>query len=95
MHGAAPAAYRALEIIEAAKDGDLQKGFDAEDTALADLIMGGELRAGIYSFNLVQKRGKPPAPRNRQEPGAPGHQGRRRRRRSDGLAARAALPAPP
>src|SRR5262249_31515309 len=58
---AAPAAYRALEIIAAAKDGDLQKGFDAEDRALADLIMGGELRAGIYAFNLVQKRGKRPA----------------------------------
>ncbi|GGZ34955.1 3-hydroxyacyl-CoA dehydrogenase [Streptomyces inusitatus] len=61
VHGAAPAAYRALEIIAAAKDGDLQAGFDAEDEALADLIMGGELRAGIYAFNLVQKRGKRPA----------------------------------
>lgn len=61
VHGAAPAAYRALDIIAAAKDGNLQAGFDAEDKALADLIMGGELRAGIYSFNLVQKRGKRPA----------------------------------
>ncbi|MER5767262.1 3-hydroxyacyl-CoA dehydrogenase NAD-binding domain-containing protein [Streptomyces sp. NPDC001985] len=61
VHGAAPAAYRALEIIEAAKDGDLQAGFDAEDAALADLIMGGELRSGIYAFHLVQKRGKRPA----------------------------------
>lgn len=63
MHGAAPAAYRALDIIEAAKDGDLQKGYDAEDIALADLIMGGELRSGIYAFNLVQKRGKRPRAR--------------------------------
>jgi 3-hydroxyacyl-CoA dehydrogenase len=61
VHGAAPAAYRALDIIAAAKDGDLQKGFDAEDAALADLIMSGELRSGIYAFNLVQKRGKRPA----------------------------------
>ncbi|MFJ2958249.1 3-hydroxyacyl-CoA dehydrogenase NAD-binding domain-containing protein [Streptomyces sp. NPDC087270] len=61
VHGAAPAAYRALDIIAAAKHGDLRKGFEAEDTALADLIMGGELRAGIYAFNLVQKRGKRPA----------------------------------
>ncbi|WP_328470454.1 3-hydroxyacyl-CoA dehydrogenase NAD-binding domain-containing protein [Streptomyces sp. NBC_00448] len=60
VHGAAPAAYRALDIIAAAKHGDLRKGFEAEDTALADLIMGGELRAGIYAFNLVQKRGKRP-----------------------------------
>jgi 3-hydroxyacyl-CoA dehydrogenase/enoyl-CoA hydratase/carnithine racemase len=61
VHGAAPAPYRALDIIAAAKDGDLQAGFDAEDRALADLIMGGELRSGIYAFNLVQKRGKRPA----------------------------------
>jgi 3-hydroxyacyl-CoA dehydrogenase/enoyl-CoA hydratase/carnithine racemase len=60
VHGAAPAAYRALEIIAAVKDGDLEAGFAAEDTALADLIMGGELRSGIYAFNLVQKRGKRP-----------------------------------
>jgi 3-hydroxyacyl-CoA dehydrogenase/enoyl-CoA hydratase/carnithine racemase len=60
VHGAAPAAYRALDIIAAAKNGDLRQGFDAEDKALADLIMGDELRAGIYAFNLVQKRGKRP-----------------------------------
>ncbi|MEY9844922.1 3-hydroxyacyl-CoA dehydrogenase NAD-binding domain-containing protein [Streptacidiphilus sp. MAP5-3] len=60
VHGAAPAAYRALDIIAQVKDGDLQAGFDAEDAALADLIMGGELRSGIYAFNLVQKRGKRP-----------------------------------
>ncbi|MBZ4317889.1 3-hydroxyacyl-CoA dehydrogenase NAD-binding domain-containing protein [Streptomyces huiliensis] len=61
VHGAAPAAYRALEIISAAKNGDLRQGFDAESEALADLIMGEELRSGIYAFNLVQKRGKRPA----------------------------------
>ncbi|MET9806106.1 3-hydroxyacyl-CoA dehydrogenase NAD-binding domain-containing protein [Streptomyces halstedii] len=61
VHGAAPAAYRALEIVAAAKSGDLGACFDAEDQALADLIMGGELRSGIYSFNLVQKRAKRPA----------------------------------
>ncbi|MGP2438360.1 3-hydroxyacyl-CoA dehydrogenase NAD-binding domain-containing protein [Streptomyces sp. JW3] len=61
VHGAAPAAYRALDIIAAAKNGDLQAGYDAEDQALADLIMSGELRAGLYAFNLVQKRAKRPA----------------------------------
>ncbi|GAA1958626.1 3-hydroxyacyl-CoA dehydrogenase NAD-binding domain-containing protein [Kitasatospora viridis] len=66
VHGAAPAAYRALDIMAAAKNASfsdkasLQQGFDAEDAALADLIMGGELRAGIYAFNLVQRRAKRP-----------------------------------
>jgi 3-hydroxyacyl-CoA dehydrogenase/enoyl-CoA hydratase/carnithine racemase len=61
VHGAAPAAYKALDIIAAAKDADLEAGFAAESEALADLIMGGELRSGIYAFNLVQKRAKRPA----------------------------------
>ena len=61
VHGASPAPYRALEIIDAARSGNLQAGFDAEDEALADLIMGDELRAGLYSFNLIQKRAKRPA----------------------------------
>ena len=37
------------------------RGFAAEDEALADLIMGDELRAGLYAFDLVQKRAKRPA----------------------------------
>lgn len=61
VHGAAPAAYRALDIIAAAKSGDLRQGFDAETQALADLIMGGELRSGLYAFDLVQRRAKRPA----------------------------------
>ncbi|MEU9133945.1 3-hydroxyacyl-CoA dehydrogenase NAD-binding domain-containing protein [Kitasatospora sp. NPDC048540] len=60
VHGAAPAAYKALDIIAQVKDQDLQAGFDAEDAALADLIMSGELRSGIYAFNLVQRRAKKP-----------------------------------
>ncbi|MFI9463699.1 3-hydroxyacyl-CoA dehydrogenase NAD-binding domain-containing protein [Streptomyces xiamenensis] len=61
VHGAAPAAYRALDIIDQVRDGDIAAGFDAEDRALADLIQGDELRSGIYAFNLVQGRAKRPA----------------------------------
>jgi 3-hydroxyacyl-CoA dehydrogenase/enoyl-CoA hydratase/carnithine racemase len=61
VHGAAPAAYRALDLIAAARNGDVREGFDAEDTALAGLIMGDELRSGLYAFNLVRKRAKHPA----------------------------------
>ncbi|MEV1010201.1 3-hydroxyacyl-CoA dehydrogenase NAD-binding domain-containing protein [Streptomyces sp. NPDC049881] len=61
VHGAAPAAYRALDIIAQVRDGDLDAGFDAETEALADLIMGDELRSSLYAFNLVQRRAKRPA----------------------------------
>jgi len=53
--------YRALDLISAAKDGDVAKGFAREDEALADLISGDQFRASIYAFNLVQKRAKRPA----------------------------------
>lgn len=60
VHGAAPAAYRALDIVAQARNGDLRAGFEAEVQALADLIMSGELRGGLYAFNLVQRRAKRP-----------------------------------
>ncbi|MET0967218.1 MAG: 3-hydroxyacyl-CoA dehydrogenase NAD-binding domain-containing protein [Nakamurella sp.] len=60
-HGASPAPYRALEMIELAKTTDLADGLAAERAALVDLIMSQEFRAGVYSFNLVQKRAKRPA----------------------------------
>jgi 3-hydroxyacyl-CoA dehydrogenase/enoyl-CoA hydratase/carnithine racemase len=59
--GAAPAAYRALDLIAAAKSTSRDEGFAAEDDALADLILTPELRASLYSFDLVQKRAKKPA----------------------------------
>lgn len=61
IHGATPAPYRALELVQAAKTRTRDEGFAAEDTALAELVMGDDLRASLYSFDLVQKRAKRPA----------------------------------
>ena len=61
VHGAAPGPYRALDLIKLARTASRGEGFTAEDDALADLIMTDEMRAGLYSFNLVQKRAKKPA----------------------------------
>lgn len=60
LHGAAPAAVRALDLVAAAKDRTRDEGFAAEDEALADLILSDELRAGLYAFDLVQKRARRP-----------------------------------
>jgi 3-hydroxyacyl-CoA dehydrogenase/enoyl-CoA hydratase/carnithine racemase len=60
-HGAAPAPYRALELIELARTADLATGFAAEDDALAALIFSEEFRAGLYAFDLTQKRARKPA----------------------------------
>jgi 3-hydroxyacyl-CoA dehydrogenase/enoyl-CoA hydratase/carnithine racemase len=61
LHGAVPAAYRALNLLALAKDADFATGTAAEDEALADLIMSEELRSGLYAFDLVQRRAKRPA----------------------------------
>jgi len=60
-HGFAPAPYRALDLISLARTATRDEAFAAEDEALADLVMGDELRAGLYAFDLVQKRAKRPA----------------------------------
>src|SRR5215471_6666352 len=60
-HGAAPAPYRALDLVAAARTATRDEAFAAEDEALADLLLGDELRAGLYAFELVQKRARRPA----------------------------------
>ncbi|MGC9666541.1 3-hydroxyacyl-CoA dehydrogenase NAD-binding domain-containing protein [Planosporangium sp. 12N6] len=61
LHGAHRAAYKALELLGLAKDAPFSTGIAAEDEALADLVFSEELRSGLYSFDLVQRRAKRPA----------------------------------
>ncbi|WBB81758.1 3-hydroxyacyl-CoA dehydrogenase NAD-binding domain-containing protein [Micromonospora sp. WMMD882] len=61
LHGAVPAANKALELLALAKDADFATGAAAEDEALADLVFSEELRSGLYAFDLVQRRAKRPA----------------------------------
>jgi len=58
LHGAAPAPYRAIDLVAAARDRDRDQGFAAEDEGLADLLLSDELHAGLYAFDLTQKRAK-------------------------------------
>jgi 3-hydroxyacyl-CoA dehydrogenase/enoyl-CoA hydratase/carnithine racemase len=60
-HGASPGATKALELLELARGSAIDAGYAAETDGLAELLMTDELRAGLYSFNLVQKRAKRPA----------------------------------
>jgi 3-hydroxyacyl-CoA dehydrogenase/enoyl-CoA hydratase/carnithine racemase len=60
VHGAAPAPYRALDLIELAETATLDDGFAAEDAAFTDLAASQELQASLYAFDLVQKRAKRP-----------------------------------
>jgi 3-hydroxyacyl-CoA dehydrogenase/enoyl-CoA hydratase/carnithine racemase len=61
LHGAAPAPYRALDLVAAARTASRDEGFAAEDDALTDLMLSDEFRAGLYAFDLIQKRARKPA----------------------------------
>ena len=58
MHGATPAPYRALDLIEGAATWSLEEGYRAEEDALAELLPGPEAQASVYAFNLVERRAK-------------------------------------
>ncbi len=62
---ASPGALRAVELLDLARSGveggAFTAGTAAEDDALTDLLMSDELRAGLYAFDLVNKRAKRPA----------------------------------
>jgi 3-hydroxyacyl-CoA dehydrogenase/enoyl-CoA hydratase/carnithine racemase len=58
VHGAAPAPYRALDLIEGAARWTLEEGYRAEEDALAELLPGPQAQASIYAFDLVERRAK-------------------------------------
>ena len=62
VHGAAPAPYRALDLIEGACSGwTLEEGMRAEEEAFAELLSGPQAQASVYAFGLVELRSKKPA----------------------------------
>jgi 3-hydroxyacyl-CoA dehydrogenase/enoyl-CoA hydratase/carnithine racemase len=58
LRGAAPAPYKALELIEGAATWSLEDGYRAEEDALAELLPGPQAQASVYSFFLVERRAK-------------------------------------
>ena len=58
LHGAAPAPYRALDLIEGAATWSLEEGYRAEEEAIADLLFSPQARASLYAFDLVERRAK-------------------------------------
>jgi 3-hydroxyacyl-CoA dehydrogenase/enoyl-CoA hydratase/carnithine racemase len=61
LHGAAPAPYRALDLVGLARTADRDTAFAAESEVGAELAMSEELRSSLYAFDLVNKRAKKPA----------------------------------
>jgi 3-hydroxyacyl-CoA dehydrogenase/enoyl-CoA hydratase/carnithine racemase len=58
VHGAAPAPYRALDLIEGAASWSVEEGYRAEEEAFADLLQTTQARASFYAYDLVERRAK-------------------------------------
>ena len=68
LHGAAPAPYRALDLIEGAQAWTIEEGYRAEEEALADLLFTPQAKASLYAFDLVERRARRGAGRPSAEP---------------------------
>ena len=58
LHGAAPAPYVALDLIEGASTWSVEEGYAAEEDAIAELLPGRQAQASLYAFDLVERRAK-------------------------------------
>ena len=58
LHGAAPAPYVALDLIEGASKWTIEEGYAAEEDAIAELLPGRQAQASLYAFDLVERRAK-------------------------------------
>jgi 3-hydroxyacyl-CoA dehydrogenase/enoyl-CoA hydratase/carnithine racemase len=58
VHGAAPAPYRALDLIEGSQTWTIEDGYRAEEEAIADLMLSPQARASLYAFDIVERRAK-------------------------------------
>ena len=64
LHGAAPAPYKALELMAGAAEWTIEEGYAAEEDAIAELLPSPQAQASLYAFDLVERRAK-------QNPGRP------------------------
>ncbi len=58
VHGAAPAPYVALDLIDGAAQWSLEEGYRREEEASGDLLPGRHAQASVYAFDLVEFRSK-------------------------------------
>jgi 3-hydroxyacyl-CoA dehydrogenase/enoyl-CoA hydratase/carnithine racemase len=58
VHDAAPAPYRALELIAGAGEWSLEEGYLREEEAIGELVPGPQAQASFYAYELVERRAK-------------------------------------
>jgi 3-hydroxyacyl-CoA dehydrogenase/enoyl-CoA hydratase/carnithine racemase len=68
VHGAAPAPYVALDLLEGARGWELDEGYRREEEAFGELLAGRQAQASLYAFDAVERRAKKGAGRPKVEP---------------------------
>jgi 3-hydroxyacyl-CoA dehydrogenase/enoyl-CoA hydratase/carnithine racemase len=58
VHGATPAPYAALDLIEGAQQWTLDEGYAREEAAIGEILPSPQAQASIYAFNVVEQRAK-------------------------------------
>jgi 3-hydroxyacyl-CoA dehydrogenase/enoyl-CoA hydratase/carnithine racemase len=68
VHGATPAPYAALDLIEGARHWSLEEGYAREEEAIGEILPSPQAQASIYAFNVVEQRAKRHPSRPTAEP---------------------------
>jgi 3-hydroxyacyl-CoA dehydrogenase len=58
VHGAAPAPYCALDLIEGAASWSVEEGYGHEQEAIGELLFAPQTQASFYAYDLVERRAK-------------------------------------
>jgi 3-hydroxyacyl-CoA dehydrogenase/enoyl-CoA hydratase/carnithine racemase len=58
VHGATPAPYVAIDLIEGSREWTIAEGYRREEEAIGELLPGRQAQASIYAFHLVEQRAK-------------------------------------
>jgi 3-hydroxyacyl-CoA dehydrogenase/enoyl-CoA hydratase/carnithine racemase len=58
VHGAAPAPYAALDLIEGAQEWSIEEGYRREEEAIGEILPSPQAQASIYAFHVVEQRAK-------------------------------------
>jgi 3-hydroxyacyl-CoA dehydrogenase/enoyl-CoA hydratase/carnithine racemase len=61
VHGATRAPYVALDLIAGAQNWTLDEGYEAEEDAMAELLVSPQAQASAYAFTVVERRSKKPS----------------------------------
>jgi 3-hydroxyacyl-CoA dehydrogenase/enoyl-CoA hydratase/carnithine racemase len=58
VHGAAPAPYTALDLIEGAQHWSIEEGYRREEEAIGEILPSPQAQASVYAFHVVEQRAK-------------------------------------